>query len=785
MIEIPTEFEPPSHPPLISVDWDAFDAEFGFSLPDEYRHHIELAGNDSPLRYTEYEEFYNRRSWHVSDFLYEHARIIHPERGPLDPRYAPYSIYQELFKGFREWYGEVGYHRPLVVDLVDDDIDFVEGIGDLYDAAQTLDERVDWPADGHPTLVWHSDHDKEKYRDLLYEWRLTVTHDDPDELTSLDCSDLPVEPERIYTPPRKDDRIIFRHKRYHRAPAVIEPWDARTHRRLDQEATEIGLHKMETRSVSWLFDGFSTEISHRPIEYLPLEGKEAMGFATVYEYEKHGETRSLAAWPDNLENDRYGTDARLCRFSSPPTAHELKRGRALTDIRKQFYSHTLGLDVEFECAECGQETHWLDVTRDDMHALSLGEKAEHADRHNCGCVVVEDRNQDDFNVEFDPPEHPALLSIDWEAFEADMEMSFPDEVRYLIERRGKQISQYTSEYDDLQYSTEIDAVLTDHASLVHPDRGPLDQRYVPYENAKSLFKSFRRWYDDPMIAFRPLVMALNNDETDFMEGIGNLYDAAQALDDRVDWPADGHPTLSYDQTGGLMYGSEFLDTLGECHLSASHNDPAVLSSLDCADLRVEAERVYTPPPEDDQLRFRHERYHRKPWAVEPWDERTHQFLNDLEADSGFLTIDSMDWSSTHPFKDGVIDYQLVGYVPIGAESPLVFTPRFTEGFATVYEYTQHGETRYLAEWPERLEFGGYSRQSWVGQFSSLPTEHDIEVARAVTAIRKEFRDESVSDEFECEDCGRETHWLDLTTDDGDPLSLAERAEQAANHDCGC
>jgi hypothetical protein len=181
-----TEFEPPSHPALITVDWEAFDAEFGFSLPDEYRHHIELKGNSFPLRYTEYEEFHKRRSWHLSAALRDHARVIHPKRGPLDPRYVPYSVAEELFNGFREWYDESEFYRTLAADLSADEIDYVTGIGDLYDAAQALDERVDWPADGHPVLSWQADHDKEKYRDYLSEWHLTVTHGDPSMVSSLD-----------------------------------------------------------------------------------------------------------------------------------------------------------------------------------------------------------------------------------------------------------------------------------------------------------------------------------------------------------------------------------------------------------------------------------------------------------------------------------------------------------------------------------------------------------------------------------------------------------------------
>jgi hypothetical protein len=544
---------------------------------------------------------------------------------------------------------------------------------------------------------------------------------------------------------------------------------------------------MDTTSVSWLFEGIDpeVEIPHRPIEYHPLEGKEAVGYATVFEYEKRGETRYLAAWPDNLENDMWGSKARLCRFSSPPTAQELKQARALTDIRQQFYSHVGGLNTEFECHECGKQTHWLDITRDDTHSLSLAEKAEHADRYNCGCVVSDGRNLGEFNMEIDPPDHPALLSVDWEAFEADIGVSIPDEIRYLIERQGTEISIYTSEYDDFyrQYSAQISETLIDHASLIHPDHGPLDRRYVPYETAKDLLKAFRLWFGDSMVSLRTLVTALTDDDISFMEGISDLYDAAQALDDRIDWSNGGHPTLTYDRTGSLMYGSEYLDVLGECQLSVSHDDPGILSSEDYSDLPVNPKRVYTPPTEPDRLVFRHERYHRVPWAIEPWDKRTHQYLNEHEAAVDFLTIDARDWSSTHPLKDEAIDSQIVGYVPIGRENPLEITPLFAEGFATVYEYEQHGETRYLAEWPERLEYNGYSQKSRVCLFSSPPTEQDIEVARAVTGIRTVFRDESLSDEFECGECGQEIHWLDLTTEDGESMSLIERAEHMVHHDC--
>src|SRR5699024_4558606 len=122
---------------------------------------------------------------------------------------------------------------------------------------------------------------------------------------------------------------------------------------------------------------------------------------------------------------------------------------------------------------------------------------------------------------------PPVITVDWDAVESELDRDIPAEQRREIECTGNTV--WESSVPD---SSEP-AVIERHASLHHPERGPLDSLYIPFDSTSYLVAAFKQALDVPS------GLRDNIDQWDgetFLAGVADLYDAATALTRRGgDW----------------------------------------------------------------------------------------------------------------------------------------------------------------------------------------------------------------------------------------------------------
>jgi len=77
-------------------------------------------------------------------------------------------------------------------------------------------------------------------------------------------------------------------------------------------------------------------------------------------------------------------------------------------------------------------------------------------------------------------------------------------------------------------------------------------------------------------------------------------------------------------------------------------------------------------------------------------------------------------------------------------------------------------------------------QTVVLQFDSKPSKTDVKTAEAVRSTRTEFEFGSLSESFNCWECGKETHVLDALDNDSSGASRIVKIEELAKECyCGC
>jgi hypothetical protein len=201
-------------PAVITVDWEAIEDDLGHGVETDLRRVIEHTGSTDPYMLDKW-GYAAEATTALFNALKDHGRVIHPDRGPLDARYAPLRTMRATISVFRALRGEERVVTTIIED--GDDEEYLEGLADLYDAAHTLDERRDdWREGQHPTIR-HGSHGP----DTLGSHYIRVGHDDRSILDAITVEDLPIEREHVVA--RRDHwdstedyfAATFRHERYY------------------------------------------------------------------------------------------------------------------------------------------------------------------------------------------------------------------------------------------------------------------------------------------------------------------------------------------------------------------------------------------------------------------------------------------------------------------------------------------------------------------------------------------------------------------------------------------
>jgi hypothetical protein len=127
-------------PPVITVEWEAVEAAIGGRVTPAVREIIEHTGGTDPFMLDKW-GYADAASAALFSTVKDHARVIHPGRGPLDARYAPLWVMRAAISALKTLRGGELHTGPTIED--GDDSGFLDGFADLYDAARDLDARRD------------------------------------------------------------------------------------------------------------------------------------------------------------------------------------------------------------------------------------------------------------------------------------------------------------------------------------------------------------------------------------------------------------------------------------------------------------------------------------------------------------------------------------------------------------------------------------------------------------------------------------------------------------------
>lgn len=309
--------------PVITVDWEAVEDKLGREIDDDLRAIIEHEGSTTSIALDRWGRADDSTTG-LSAGVREHGRVIHPERGALDSRYAPLDTMSSVVNVLRVLRGE-DRNSGTIIDK-DDDEAYIEGIADLYDAARTLDEHRDnWREEQHPTIRMGS-----FGPDQLGNLYIVVGHSEQSVVENIDVEQLPVEVEstsvhgrQSYSSTEEHYTATLRHERYYLDDP--EPTVA------DERADEIGYLGSNAGKRT-----LESEFDERGFEHEELGTLELGAFdptATLYEYDRDGETRYGVEWTERPVIDDYVIRSLI--FDERPDSEDVATALTIEDHRRQ------------------------------------------------------------------------------------------------------------------------------------------------------------------------------------------------------------------------------------------------------------------------------------------------------------------------------------------------------------------------------------------------------------------------------------------------------------------
>lgn len=187
-----------------------------------------------------------------------------------------------------------------------------------------------------------------------------------------------------------------------------------------------------------------------------------------------------------------------------------------------------------------------------------------------------------------------LITVNWEAVEADCDHVIEPNLRRVIEHIGGTSSTTLDKWGYEKAPTVLSVAVHEHSRLIHPKHGSLDARYAPFDKISFATHTLRELRGDDM----GYKTSSDGDFNEFIDGLADLCNAARALDERRDdWPDNHHPAISSADCSDypiLIPDDGSHDNLGRYYIHVEHDD-RVLDSIDVEDLPVEREEKVAYP----------------------------------------------------------------------------------------------------------------------------------------------------------------------------------------------
>lgn len=310
--------------PVITVDWEAVEVDLVAEIDADLRRVIEHEGSTSSVALDKWGHA-DASSTPLFTAVREHGRVIHPDLGPLDSRYAPLESMNGVINVLRILRGEDRNSGTLIED--GEDREYAAGLADLYDAAVALDEqRDDWRESQHPAVRFGS-----FGPDQLGNLYIHVGHGDRSVIEGISAEGLPVEVEQLsahgqrsYTSTEEHFTAILRHERYY-PEEEPEPTVA------DERADEIGY--LGSNAGKRTLEQDFRENGREYEELGAVELGPADPDATLYEYEVDGETHYGVEWTQRIAIDDYVVRSLI--FDEKPDTDDVGTALTIEDHRRE------------------------------------------------------------------------------------------------------------------------------------------------------------------------------------------------------------------------------------------------------------------------------------------------------------------------------------------------------------------------------------------------------------------------------------------------------------------
>lgn len=310
--------------PIITVDWKAVESELGREIDDDLRSIVEHEGSTSSVALDQWGRA-DASTTPLFTAVREHGRVIHPDLGPLDPRYAPLDTMGSAINVLRILRGEDRNTGTIIED--GEDQEFAAGLADLYDTAVALDEqRDDWREGQHPTIRTGS-----FGPDQLGNLYINVGVSEQSVVEGINTEGLPIVREQALAHGQKSYSGIeehytasFRHERYYseeeRDPTIA-----------DERAEEIGFLGSNAGKRTLERDFGENDIDYEEIG--PIALGPADPDATLYEYQKGEETRYGVEWTQRIAIDDYVVRSLI--FGEKPDTDDIGTALTIEDHRRE------------------------------------------------------------------------------------------------------------------------------------------------------------------------------------------------------------------------------------------------------------------------------------------------------------------------------------------------------------------------------------------------------------------------------------------------------------------
>ena len=164
----------------------------------------------------------------------------------------------------------------------------------------------------------------------------------------------------------------------------LPDWDERTNGYFEQIKENHDIHDIFGHSGAPQIRSLVEDDGGEVLDTYALSLDEYNREFEVYKYESGKSGRTVWAVTHTVRAgiDEIGTKNIL--FTSEPSKGDIKSAMELDEAKQAFTWD--GLESEFDCWECGQHTHWLDISNpNEPGKLSLSERVEQAQREYCGC----------------------------------------------------------------------------------------------------------------------------------------------------------------------------------------------------------------------------------------------------------------------------------------------------------------------------------------------------------------------------------------------------------------